>query len=186
MADPYRIFETAETQPIECMQLGPACFPGSLLSFLSSATELSFYLEVICQLHLFPGYVLGDKTKEGKQITTEAHLPVARDCHQESIPAPFPGVPRKISLTLIFCSIWVSCLWVSTSAQPTLIFPSLSILVLSPWILLLTRLQGGWAVLCPLSIMTRLLNSVSVEQVQESHCSYPTAHFIQCAKWSKG
>jgi hypothetical protein len=99
MADPYRIFETAGTQPIECMQLGPACFPGLLLSFLSSATELSFYLEVICQLDLFPGYVLGDKTKEGKQITTEAHLPVVRACHQQSIPAPFPGVPRKISLT---------------------------------------------------------------------------------------
>lgn len=44
---------------------GPACFPGSLLSFLSSATEFSFYLEVICQLHLFPGYFQEAKAQKG-------------------------------------------------------------------------------------------------------------------------
>lgn len=106
MDDPHRIFETARIQPVEWRQLSPACCPGSLLSVHSSGTKplrtnkvLIFYPEVICQLHLFPAYVLGDKTKEGKQITTEAHLPGVRACHQQSSPAPSPGVPRNICLT---------------------------------------------------------------------------------------
>lgn len=134
MTDPYGIFKTARTQPIECMQLGPTCFPISLLSFLSSATEppitnklFSFYLEVFCQLHLFPGYVLGDKTKEeGKQIITEAHLPVVRACHQQNVPALFRGVPRKISLTFdLLLYMGFLPLGLFTSAQHILTFPSL-------------------------------------------------------------
>lgn len=132
MADPYRIFETAGAKLIEWMQLRPACFPGSFLSILSSATEfpttnklLVFYPEVICQLHLFSAYVLGDKTKEGKQITIDAHLPVVRACHQRSSPAASPGVPRKISLTFdLLLNISLLPLGLSSSAQPTLSFPS--------------------------------------------------------------
>lgn len=101
------------------MQLRPTCFLGSLLSCSSSATKsptnklLIFYPEVICQLQLFLAYVLGDKTKEGKQITIEAHLPVVRACHQQSSPAPPPGVPRRISLTFDLLLNMSLFLWVS-------------------------------------------------------------------------
>lgn len=151
MFDPYRIFETAGAKLIEWVQLRPVCFPGSFLSILSSAIEfpttnklLIFYPEVICQLHLFSAYVLGDKAKEGKQIAIEAHLPVVRVCHQQSSPAPSPGVPRKISLTFdLLLNISLLPLGLSSSAQPTLNFPSLISLVLSSRILFLTRLQSG-------------------------------------------
>lgn len=126
-------------QQTEWMQLRPACFPGLFLSIPSSAIEfpttnklLVFYPEVICQLHLFSAYVLGDKTKEGKQITIEAHLPAVRACHQQSSPAASPGVPRKISLTFdLLLNISLLPLGLSSSAQPTLSFPSLISLVFS-------------------------------------------------------
>lgn len=139
MADSYRIFETAGAKLIEWMQLRPACFPGSFLSILSSAIQLPatnkllvFYPEVICQLNLFSAHVLGDKTKEGKQITIEAHLPVVRAYHQQSASAASPGVPRKISLTFdLLLNISLLPLGLSSNAQPTLSFPSLISLVLS-------------------------------------------------------
>lgn len=120
------------------MQVGHACFPGSLLSFLSSATEppisCTVFILKLSASCIFFQTVLGDKTEEEKQITTEAHLPVVRACHQQSIPASSPRMPRKISLTFeLLLNMGFLHLGLSTSAQPTLIFPSLSTLMLSPW-----------------------------------------------------